>query len=35
MRSVVSEFVTFDGVMEAPEKWVFQFSEKEFFESED
>jgi dihydrofolate reductase len=29
MRIVVSEFVTLDGVMEAPEKWVFQFAEKE------
>jgi len=29
MRIVVSEFVTLDGVMEAPEKRFFQFSEKE------
>jgi dihydrofolate reductase len=29
MRLIVSEFVTLDGVMEAPEKWVFQFAEKE------
>ena len=29
MRIVVSEFVTLDGVMEAPETWVFQFAEKE------
>ena len=29
MRIVVSEFVTLDGVMEAPEKWVFQFADKE------
>jgi dihydrofolate reductase len=29
MRIVVSEFVSLDGVMEAPEKWVFRFSEKE------
>ena len=29
MRVVVSEFVSLDGVMEAPEKWVFQFAEKE------
>src|SRR5258708_36060472 len=29
MRIVVSEFVTLDGVMEAPETWAFQFAEKE------
>ncbi|HEY6541962.1 MAG TPA: hypothetical protein VIZ18_13550 [Ktedonobacteraceae bacterium] len=29
MRIVVSEFVTLDGVMEAPETWVFRFAEKE------
>ena len=29
MRIVVSEFVTLDGVMEAPFFWGFQFAEKE------
>jgi hypothetical protein len=24
-RLIVTEFVTVDGVMEAPEKWVFEF----------
>jgi hypothetical protein len=26
MRRVVSECVTLDGVMQAPEKWVFRFA---------
>lgn len=28
-RIIVSEFVTLDGVMEAPDKWSFQFSNEE------
>ncbi len=27
-KLIVSEFVTLDGVMEAPEKWVFQFHDE-------
>lgn len=27
MKIVVSEFLTLDGVMEAPEKWIFQFAD--------
>lgn len=29
MRIVVSEFVSLDGIMEAPEQWVFRFAEQE------
>src|SRR2546430_7099991 len=28
-KLIVSEFVTLDGVMEAPEKWVFQFHDEQ------